>query len=51
MIKAKENHVRSRSQRPSAVAVMIPCNSMDYCMSAVGLRREQRPQLDPEVSK
>ena len=43
MIKAKEHHVRSRSQRPSAVAVVTPCNSIDYCMSAVGLRLEQRP--------
>ena len=50
MIRAKEHHVGPRSQRPSAVGVMIPCNSIDYCMSAVGLRLKQRPQLDPELS-
>ena len=41
MIRTKEHHVGPRSQRPSAVGVMIPCNSIDYCMSAVGLRLKQ----------
>ena len=42
MIKAKKSHVRSGSQLPSALAVTISGNRMDYCMSAVGLRLEQR---------
>ena len=42
MIKAKACHVHSGSQLPSVMAVTISCNRMDYCMSAVGLRLEQR---------
>ena len=42
MIKAKDCHVRSGSQISSALTVTTSCTRMDYFMSAVGLRLEQR---------
>ena len=42
MIKAKDCHVRSGSQLPSALAVTIACHRMDYCISAAGIWLEQR---------
>ena len=51
MIEVKEHQVCSGSHLLTALAVKISCNGMDYCMSPMGLRLEQRPYLNSELSK